>query len=42
MAPDVHAALRTIVADQGQRSEADAEAYLADLATAKRYLRDLY
>ncbi|WP_316978232.1 assimilatory sulfite reductase (NADPH) flavoprotein subunit [Shumkonia mesophila] len=42
MAKDVHATLKAIVADVGGRSEADAEAYLAGLAKAGRYQRDVY
>lgn len=42
MAKDVHATLRAIVADVGGRSEAEAEAYLAGLAKAGRYQRDVY
>ena len=42
MAKDVHATLKAIVADVGGRSEADAETYLAGLAKAGRYQRDVY
>lgn len=42
MAKDVHAMLLAIVADVGGRSEAEAEAYLAGLAKAGRYQRDVY
>lgn len=42
MAKDVHATLLAIVADVGGRSEAEAEAYLAGLAKAGRYQRDVY
>ena len=42
MAPDVHAALRDVVATHGDRSPEAAEAYLAELATERRYLRDVY
>ncbi len=42
MAPDVHAALIEIVATQGGRSPQDAEAYVAALVSARRYLRDVY
>jgi sulfite reductase (NADPH) flavoprotein alpha-component len=42
MAKDVHATLLAIVADVGGRSEADADAYLAGLAKAGRYQRDVY
>ena len=42
MAPDVHAALLEVVATHGGRSAEDAAAYLAGLAQAKRYARDVY
>jgi sulfite reductase (NADPH) flavoprotein alpha-component len=42
MAPDVHAALIDIVATAGGRSPQDAEAYIASLASQRRYLRDVY
>jgi len=42
MAPDVHAALVTVIATHGGRSREDAENYLADLGAARRYLRDVY
>jgi sulfite reductase (NADPH) flavoprotein alpha-component len=42
MAPDVHAALVTVIATHGGRSREDAEHYLADLGAARRYLRDVY
>ena len=42
MAPDVHAALVGIVADQGGRSREAAEEYLAGLTSTHRYLRDVY
>lgn len=42
MAPDVHAALLDIVATEGGRSPQDAEAYIASLASQRRYLRDVY
>jgi len=42
MAKDVHAALRDVVHEQGGRTEADAEAYLARLAEERRYSRDVY
>jgi len=42
MAPDVHAALIEIVVAHGGRSPEDAAAYLAALAQAKRYARDVY
>jgi sulfite reductase (NADPH) flavoprotein alpha-component len=42
MAPDVHAALVEVVTTHGNRSAADAGDYLAELARAKRYARDVY
>ncbi|WP_347551152.1 assimilatory sulfite reductase (NADPH) flavoprotein subunit [Pseudalkalibacillus hwajinpoensis] len=42
MAKDVHAALVTILQEEGDYSEAEAEAYLADLRNEKRYQRDVY
>ena len=39
MAPDVHAALREVVATHGARSADAAEEYLRDLAADRRYLR---
>lgn len=42
MAKDVHIALVNILEEQGNLSESDAEAYLADLRNAKRYQRDVY
>ena len=42
MAKDVHAALRDVVAEHGGESAEDAEAYLAQLASARRYSRDVY
>lgn len=42
MAPDVHAALREVVATHGARSADAAEEYLRDLAADRRYLRDVY
>ena len=42
MAPDVHAALVDVVATHGARSTEDATSYLAALAQAKRYARDVY
>jgi sulfite reductase (NADPH) flavoprotein alpha-component len=42
MAKDVHATLAAIVADQGGRPAAAAEAYLADLKQQRRYQRDVY
>ncbi|MBF0707925.1 assimilatory sulfite reductase (NADPH) flavoprotein subunit [Alkalihalobacillus hwajinpoensis] len=42
MAKDVHVALVNILEQQGNFSESEAEAYLADLRNAKRYQRDVY
>ena len=42
MAKDVDAALRTIVATHGRRSEAEALLELRELAAAGRYVRDVY
>ncbi|KMM39104.1 assimilatory sulfite reductase (NADPH) flavoprotein subunit [Guptibacillus hwajinpoensis] len=42
MAKDVHAALVTIVREEREISESEAEAYLADLRNEKRYQRDVY
>ncbi|NWK57363.1 assimilatory sulfite reductase (NADPH) flavoprotein subunit [Verrucomicrobiaceae bacterium N1E253] len=42
MAKDVHAALLQIVQEEGGKSEAEAEAYLAALKKDKRYQRDVY
>jgi len=42
MAPDVHAALLQIVAEQGGMDADDAQAWMADLTADGRYLRDVY
>jgi sulfite reductase (NADPH) flavoprotein alpha-component len=42
MAPDVHAALLEIVAQQGAMDADDAQAWVADLTADGRYLRDVY
>lgn len=42
MAPDVHAALREVAVAHGGLDAEGAEAWLAELAAAKRYLRDVY
>jgi sulfite reductase (NADPH) flavoprotein alpha-component len=42
MAPDVHAALLEIVAEQGAMDADDAQAWVADLTADGRYLRDVY
>jgi sulfite reductase (NADPH) flavoprotein alpha-component len=42
MAPDVHAALRTILQREGGRTGEQAAAELAELARQNRYQRDVY
>jgi sulfite reductase (NADPH) flavoprotein alpha-component len=42
MAKDVHAMLARVVADQGGMTAEAAEAYIAELRRAGRYLRDVY
>ncbi|RIM82248.1 assimilatory sulfite reductase (NADPH) flavoprotein subunit [Staphylococcus arlettae] len=42
MAKDVHEAIRRVVEKEGHLSEADAETYLTQLKTEKRYQRDVY
>jgi sulfite reductase (NADPH) flavoprotein alpha-component len=42
MAPDVHAALKTILQQQGAMTEDTAEAYLELMKKEKRYQRDVY
>jgi sulfite reductase (NADPH) flavoprotein alpha-component len=42
MAKDVHAALRDIVVEHGRKSSDDAEAYLSQLTSERRYCRDVY
>jgi sulfite reductase (NADPH) flavoprotein alpha-component len=42
MAKDVHAALRDVVAEHGGKSVEDADAYLSQLASERRYSRDVY
>lgn len=42
MAKDVHEAIRRVVEKEGNLSEADAETYLTQLKTEKRYQRDVY
>ncbi|NTS76661.1 assimilatory sulfite reductase (NADPH) flavoprotein subunit [Catenovulum sp. SM1970] len=42
MAKDVHDALVKIVAEQGGKSQEDAEAYVTELRKNKRYQRDVY
>ncbi len=42
MAPDVHAALLEVVKEQGNLDADDAQAWVSDLTTDGRYLRDVY
>lgn len=42
LAPDVHAALRTIIEREGGMRGEEAEAYIADLQREGRYQRDVY
>jgi sulfite reductase (NADPH) flavoprotein alpha-component len=42
MAKDVHIALRAAIVEHGGKSLEDAEAYLAQLASERRYCRDVY
>jgi sulfite reductase (NADPH) flavoprotein alpha-component len=42
MAKDVHAALRDVIAEHGGKSSEDAESYLSQLASERRYSRDVY
>jgi NADPH-dependent sulfite reductase flavoprotein alpha-component len=42
MAKDVDTALHEIVREHGHRTEDEAAAYVADLSSAKRYVRDVY
>ena len=42
MAKDVHNAFVTILVEQGQKTPEEAEAYLQDLVTQRRYQRDVY
>ncbi|HEY9265890.1 MAG TPA: sulfite reductase flavoprotein subunit alpha [Mycobacterium sp.] len=42
MAKDVHRALHDVIATAGGLGEADAHAYVNDLITQRRYLRDVY
>lgn len=42
MAKDVENALISIVQEHGQKSEADAKAYIVELRKAKRYQKDVY
>jgi sulfite reductase (NADPH) flavoprotein alpha-component len=42
MAKDVHEALISVVAEHGDKSREEAEAYVKSLRRAKRYQRDVY
>lgn len=42
MAKDVHETIRSVIAQEGDMSESDAEAYLTQMKQAKRYQRDVY
>lgn len=42
MAKDVHDALFTIIKEQGNKSDEEAQSYLNDLRRAKRYQKDVY
>jgi sulfite reductase (NADPH) flavoprotein alpha-component len=42
MAPDVQSALVDVFASQGGLDREAAEAYLANLAAERRYVRDVY
>jgi sulfite reductase (NADPH) flavoprotein alpha-component len=42
MARDVHTALRDVIVEHGGKSSEDAEAHLAQLASERRYSRDVY
>ncbi len=42
MAKDVHAALRDIIVEHGGKSAENADAYLAQLTSERRYCRDVY
>jgi sulfite reductase (NADPH) flavoprotein alpha-component len=42
MAKDVHNAFITILVEQGQKTAEEAETYLQDLVTQRRYQRDVY
>ncbi len=42
MAKDVHNAFITIISEQGQKTADEAEAYLQDLISQRRYQRDVY
>ena len=42
MAKDVHNAFITVITEQGQKTAEEAEAYLQDLISQRRYQRDVY
>lgn len=42
MAKDVHDTIRSVIEQEGDMSEADAEAYLTQMKQEKRYQRDVY
>ncbi|MDW3969453.1 assimilatory sulfite reductase (NADPH) flavoprotein subunit [Staphylococcus saprophyticus] len=42
MAKDVHDTIRSVIEQEGDMSEADAEAYLTQMKQEKRYQRDIY
>ncbi|MEB8090316.1 assimilatory sulfite reductase (NADPH) flavoprotein subunit [Staphylococcus saprophyticus] len=42
MAKDVHDTIRSVIEQEGDMSEADAEAYLTEMKQEKRYQRDVY
>lgn len=42
MAKDVHDTIRSVIKQEGDMSEADAEAYLTQMKQEKRYQRDVY
>ena len=42
MAKDVNTALRDIVVEHGGKSHEDAEGFLTQLASERRYSRDVY
>lgn len=42
MAKDVHQTLVDVIAEQGQLTAEQAEQYLKDLRTSKRYQKDVY
>lgn len=42
MAKDVHTALKTILGEHGDMDAQEADEFLRDLATQKRYLKDVW